>query len=375
MSEPRETGPVLRDSLGIRIIENREPAWTEGEHWRVDAEPALSLGTVAGDPSQQLFGVVDAVRLPDGRIVVANAGSSDLRYFDASGAHLGSAGKAGEGPGEFSALVWLQHLAGDTVAAYDFDLRRISVLDGQASFVRTFQIPPDAQGDRTMAIGLFGDGSVLLQSRGGPVSQGAYRDTLSYFRFTSWDGVVARLGRFPGWEKFFWSQGNTRGLADHPFGRGSFPVAHADRFVLGINDGYEFAEYALDGSPIRLVRREHRLLPVTPEDVARYKERQLEAAREFWQGLFPHVTFAQTLPAYRDLIVDTEGYFWLEEFRRPGDEIPQWTVFTPEGRMLGTLAVPSGLRVFEVGADYILGVWRDDLDVEHVRLHGLRRGV
>jgi hypothetical protein len=35
--------------------------------------------------------------------------------------------------------------------------------------------------------------------------------------------------------------------------------------------------------------------------------------------------------------------------------------------------MPAGLRVDDIGADYVLGVWRDDFDVEHVRLHALRR--
>jgi hypothetical protein len=34
--------------------------------------------------------------------------------------------------------------------------------------------------------------------------------------------------------------------------------------------------------------------------------------------------------------------------------------------------MPTGLQVFEIGADYVLGNWRDALDVEHVRLHVLR---
>jgi hypothetical protein len=34
---------------------------------------------------------------------------------------------------------------------------------------------------------------------------------------------------------------------------------------------------------------------------------------------------------------------------------------------------PPALRVLEIGRDYVLGVWQDDLDVEHVRMHRLDR--
>ena len=46
----------------------------------------------------------DATKLSDGRIVVANGGSDELRIFDRSGTHVGTWGGQGEGPGEFTAL-------------------------------------------------------------------------------------------------------------------------------------------------------------------------------------------------------------------------------------------------------------------------------
>ena len=50
-----------------------------------------------------------------------------------------------------------------------------------------------------------------------------------------------------------------------------------------------------------------------------------------------------------------------------------WTVFDPEGRMLGTVRVPAALRVLEIGDDWLLGVHRDEYDVQQLRLHTLQR--
>jgi hypothetical protein len=33
--------------------------------------------------------------------------------------------------------------------------------------------------------------------------------------------------------------------------------------------------------------------------------------------------------------------------------------------------LPADLRVLAIGRDHVLGVWQDDLDVQHVRLHRL----
>jgi hypothetical protein len=260
--EAPEAPFTVRDSAGIRIIENREPTWGEGEEWQIHPEPALELGTVEGGGPFELYGVADAVRLGDSSVVVINGGSGELRCFGPEGTFLWSVGNMGEGPGEFLVPVWLQRMGGDTVAAYDFRLWRVSVVDGSGNFLGSYQVPHELDGQRVAAIGLFSDGSVLLQADAGIRSQGKYRDTLNIFRFTEDRGVVASLGRFPGWEEFFWSQGNTRGLADHPFGLGSFPIAHGDRFVLGINDEFSFADYPKDGALRRVVRREHTNLPV-----------------------------------------------------------------------------------------------------------------
>jgi hypothetical protein len=63
----------------------------------------------------------------------------------------------------------------------------------------------------------------------------------------------------------------------------------------------------------------------------------------------------------------------VSDFRLTPDEPGRWTVFDPEGRMLGTVATPARFRVFSIGTDYVLGVWRDDMDVEHVRLFTLEK--
>ena len=72
---------------------------------------------------------------------------------------------------------------------------------------------------------------------------------------------------------------------------------------------------------------------------------------------------------------DAAGYLWVREYDFPNEArpAPLWTVFDPDGRMLGLLETPRGLSVSEIGEDYILGVARDELGVESVQLWPLRR--
>ena len=52
---------------------------------------------------------------------------------------------------------------------------------------------------------------------------------------------------------------------------------------------------------------------------------------------------------------------------------PSWSVFDPEGRLLGTVVTPEDFAPKHIGDDFVLGVWKDEVDVERVRLYPLEK--
>jgi len=87
------------------------------------------------------------------------------------------------------------------------------------------------------------------------------------------------------------------------------------------------------------------------------------------------LVFPETRAAYSALRVDATGAVWLRTGRHlpPTDASPEWTVFSHAGVLLGTFTLPDRFEPFQFGGDYVLGVWRDELDVEFVRVYGLER--
>ena len=85
--------------------------------------------------------------------------------------------------------------------------------------------------------------------------------------------------------------------------------------------------------------------------------------------------FPETMPAYGTVAVDALGNVWVAEYGGSGrvDRTGRWTVFNPDGRMLGVVEVPRGGRLTDIGADYLMGVWLTDLDVPQVRMYRLFR--
>ena len=49
-------------------------------------------------------------------------------------------------------------------------------------------------------------------------------------------------------------------------------------------------------------------------------------------------------------------------------------VYDSEGQFLARVTMPAGIEVLEIGVGHVLGVTRDELDVERVMLLELTRG-
>src|SRR3990172_11474668 len=105
---------ATRDSAGIPIIDNAKPAWSPGREWRLSEKPTLDLGGgTAAD--HELGHIAGATRLSDGRVVVADQSTLQLRFYNASG-RLNSVGGKGQGPGEFKDFGTINRLAGGSIA-------------------------------------------------------------------------------------------------------------------------------------------------------------------------------------------------------------------------------------------------------------------
>ena len=119
--------------------------------------------------------------------------------------------------------------------------------------------------------------------------------------------------------------------------------------------------------------------PVSTEVVDRYKSYRVAQAddpngRRQAARWVDEVPFPEQMPAYQSLKDDVIGNLWVEQYRAPWEDQPDWWVFDPEGRWLGELSVPKDFRIDQIGADYLLGVRRDENRVEYVTMFELRRG-
>lgn len=101
--------------------------------WRL-AGPIEEIGVAEGEAALELHDVTDALRLPDGRVVLLDAASAELRMYDSDGAFLLRAGGRGEGPGEFRRPARIRLVGGDVILVEDPVLRRSTRFDTALQF-------------------------------------------------------------------------------------------------------------------------------------------------------------------------------------------------------------------------------------------------
>lgn len=94
------------------------------------------IGSVDGDAAYVFALVGDIAFGPDGSVYVLDAGNAVVRVYDASGRHVRSFGRSGEGPGEFRFPTRLA-LADDELTIFDAPLRRATVFDHTGQLLET----------------------------------------------------------------------------------------------------------------------------------------------------------------------------------------------------------------------------------------------
>ena len=119
---------------------------------------------------------------------------------------------------------------------------------------------------------------------------------------------------------------------------------------------------------------------VGAEDLEKELQRRLEAAppveeiRAGIRAVFEATPVPETKPYFDRLLVDPEGYLWVRRESPVSPAGARWDILAPDGSWMGSLRTPTGLEVTQVGADFVLGIWTNDLGVEDVRAFLLQRG-
>lgn len=360
---------TVSDSAGVRITLSGD---TTGTFAVVDTVPVLSLGgaDVAG-PTQ--FGNINGVRVDRrGNLWVADGQSAEVRLFHPDGSFWKGVGGRGEGPGEFMGLRLLGSFRGDSVAVWDDSQGRLTVLDPEGSVARILTAKVD-DGFPPNAFRVFQDGTVLARVRkvlpAGALEPGAVIPDTAVFARVDYSSMRSEAEGGAPAPRWLWTG---RSSVPIPFtlnpgfdlSGDEVHVTSGPSFRIRVFRGGRLVEsYGLDRSPA----------PVTAADKQDYMDMVLGSwgdspRRDEYLSVLHHPEVPTLLPAYRGIVVADNGDVWAERYA-----YGTFDVFGPDRVFLGRAKVPMMLT--QVVGSTLVGVWRNDLDVEHVRIYRFNRAL
>lgn len=375
----RISHPPAPDSARPSLVQH-DPDF-QGIPWTIDPMPLLVLGVTDAAGPQEFHHIVGVHRFSDRRLAVADGGSRQIRFFRENGDFLGAVGGEGGGPGEFRDLTWSKRCGLDSIFAYDFTHRQVSVFDRQGRFHRTFRLEIPGGGALLGEVGCNRIEQFLISgfSRS-PPRPGRFHPVAPLALVDVAASTVRTIGEFPTTERHGDVVGGLlRGDFPHPFGRTTVRAVSMRFIYIGTGVASEVQRYTLDGSLDGVIRDVFWTESLTNDHVERaLAEAQDRAGSAEYRARLAHrfrtMEMPDSLPPYGQLVLDARGHLWLGPHPASLRQDSPYKVYNPEGGFVAAVAFPGRFRIEEIGEDYVLGVLRDALDVEQVVLYELRRG-
>lgn len=357
-------------------IEVRNPS-------RVDTISIASRRLALGAESDFLR-VTAILPRADGHFIVANSGTSELRFYDRSGRRYTTVGRRGQGPGEYQRIQSAGWLKNDSIAVFDPGARRISVLGPTGEFARSIALTPpfDGGGAPTSMVPLL-TGTLLIGFS--EIQRMAPQPAPSYFRqrvfqYSSAGEILDSTGwSFASSEHFVQATvPSMGGVAYWNLAFGRVMTLRPDSSTVLAGDGTDWTVDRIlpNGTTTTRYRVQRPVAAVTEADKDTYRRNALEGAqgqqREVAERMGREMPFPARKPAYRRFEPDHSGRIWLETYPEYGDVRTVWLRIDPRERNAIAVLWPPGFRPLAFRGSLAYGIWRDQDDVEHLHVYAIR---
>ncbi len=382
-----------------------------------------SIGTAEGS-EEYLLGAITSIAASEDSIYFADIQAVKVRAYDLDGVHLRDIGGRGPGPGEFQ-RPWDVAIHRDgSILVRDQNQRRVHMFTAEGELIDDWSaergsrttigtdgtvyvirepLLPDERGEVTVEMrrydsdGTDGDWERLDAFEPTPALEADYNQLESMARF---------VGPGGDWQSTRWLPFAPRVVAEiSATGAMLYGRAHADGFELLRDDGsvwisraaYRFDVRHPDGTTM-IVKKEWSPVPVHPDEADWHRRRLTElwrtATDPSWTWLGGQIPAQKG--AYEAIVPGVDGSYWVIRplageaidgcDNQPADyngyvERPCWRqphaadVFDMEGRFLGSVPMPDGIRYHTrpfIRGDMVIALLEGADGVVYVKRYQLR---
>lgn len=377
----RQHGAAV-DSAGIQVVTG-----VPHDSAYVHEAAVLTIGADEGGPEYAFTEIALAARVPTGNVLVADARDLSLRWYSATGQFLFSAGRPGEGPGEFRRIAQVALTPGGGVAVFDSRLQRVTWFSPEGEYLADVAVElPNAR-----MIGADADTGVVFLSYRETPSELSSAGTLVRSPVDVVDsrsGTLTRISRVAEHEQivvlFTTSAGSAGRVSyDVPLSAPVLAGAMSTGFVIADAPNNQLVYRARDGRVLKIARvagftprsitvaerngyvyQVVTSLNTSDQDRTRAAER---AARERLAMLDSD----RRLPAMDRLIVAEKDEVWVRDYNPGAAE--RWRHYDSHGNLVGVVVFPKDFSLTSVSEMGFAGFALNPLGVPIVQVFGRLR--
>lgn len=362
----------------------------------IDALPLLTLEerfTLGGPdaPEPESFTGEPALAVgPDGVLYVLDRGPATVHRFDEEGVYLGTMGRRGEGPGEFTSPASLG-FTGDSLWVRNFSPTFVAFFDSSGEYLGQYTVddPMIARGGMPIGPTAMLQGGARYEVSGVPLAEaGAGRVDVPIL-LTRTDGGVDTLA-FASDPAAFFLPGVGTMNSWRPDARSPLHAAAADGSAVWIAEWADLVpgvvtlrRVVVDGTetrhtlplpPIPLPATSRDSIIAAASDSVRASAARVEA--QFGRPMFElpddlegavaeELALGTHLPPIRRMVPGADGSLWLERATAPNRS--EWLVLDGGGEAVGRVDLPAGHRLRAASLREVWTTRQDEYDVAYVR--------
>lgn len=318
------------------------------------------------EDEELIFGRIGSLTADsDGDLYVGDNQMIHIKHFNSRGQFVGTIGREGRGPGEFSRITNM-FVARDTLHAYDFDNARLGVFVKNASG----RLEIDHYLDIEMTEDRIPRG--VLKSKD-------YYVVESFSRATEdkpSTGQIALLRRdgsildpdfmeIPVPEQIMISSGNMFFSMRKPFSPSShYRLTPDDYFYYGWNDNLSIDRIDMTGSVVNTIQFDVDLRPVTRQDINEFTERYPEQFRSSVRQYIP-----DTKPAFTNFLVDEQHRLWVNLADIEHKDADKWIVLNQDSDLVASFDLKPNIYFYMVRDGLMYGIERTEEELQRIVLY------
>ena len=373
---------TLASALALALVVENLAGQAAVTEWRLSQQPVFSVGGDQGPAGEFFTRIVDAFRLEDGRLVVADGPEFRISVYNADGRRVSTFGNDGEGPGEFRSIAAIWSAGGDSIGVYDSRLQRITRFGADGSVIRTDKIEfvdmdrASARGSLDLFLGSFRDGRIAIAWLAATpyAANRLLPDHMTIGVFDSHARLVRTLGRYRGMERIYIPD-----VGGGPIAFSPYPWAAIVRDALAYTNGADGSIVLLD--PDADSARARQLTVPGPDRSLREAWADLDDALEAAETPSPMIRLSQradrsmgSVPRFARMFADDAGRLWLKDFDPGTDALAvrrsryvtggSWRIVDTSGRQVARITMPENIAPLAVDGNMLIAIARDELDVE-----------